>query len=149
MNDFIFRTGGDWDSTTLFNNGFEVPAAQLFIELSAGRDEYGDPVHGGIYEGADFTALIRPAEDPENPYDIMPGRISLEFPGYSVIIENYNPAMYLEATKIFLNGDNITDRIVDLYIDINAHDDVVSAYVTVYKTRFFVRDEIITYNIVG
>jgi hypothetical protein len=75
MNNFTFRTQGDWDSTTLFNNGYEVAAAQLFIELLAGRDEFGDPVHGGIHEGMDLTALIRPADDPENPYDILPGRI--------------------------------------------------------------------------
>jgi hypothetical protein len=149
MTDMIFRTGGDWDSTTLFDSGREVAAAQLFVELLAGRDEFGDPTHGGIHEGADLTALVRPAEDPENPFDILPGRLRMEFPGYVVIIENYHPAVYLEATRIFLNGEDITDRVVDVYIDINAHDNVVQAYVTVYKSRFWVRDEVITHSILG
>jgi hypothetical protein len=57
--------------------------------------------------------------------------------------------MYLQATRIYLNGEDITERVIDVYIDINAHDDVVSAYVTVYKSRFFLRDEIITHTIIG
>jgi hypothetical protein len=147
MNDLIFHTGGSWDTTTLFNNGYEVPAAQLFIELHAGRDEWGDPVSGGILEGADLTALIRPQDDPMQPWDIFPGRITLEFPGYNLVVENNHPAVALENTRIFLNGEDVTRRIVDLYVDINAVDDVVSAYVTVYKSHFFRRDEVLTHTI--
>jgi hypothetical protein len=147
MNELVFRTGGSWDNTTLYNNGYEVPAAQLFIELQAGRDEWGDPTHGGILEGADLTALVRPQDDPMQPWDIFPGRITLEFPGYNLVVENYHPAVALENTRVFLNGEDITRRIVDLYVDINAVDDIVSAYVTVYKSRFFRRDEVITHTI--
>lgn len=148
LSDLVFRTGGNWDSTTLFNNGIEVAAAQLFIQLEAGRDEFGEPIHGGIFEGADLTAFVRPAEDIENPWDILPGRVSLDFPGTTIILENLHPAVYLDHTRIYLNGENITERVVDLYVDINAVDDVVSAYVTVYKNHWFRRDEVITHTIV-
>ncbi len=146
MNDMVFRTGGDWDSTTLFNNGFEVMAAQLFVELRAGRDEYDEPVRGGIYEGTDLTALVRPQENPDAPYDVLPGRLTLIFPAGQVVLENAHPGVYLDQTRVFLNGDDITDRIVDLYVDINAVDDVVSAWLTIYKSRFFLRDEVITHT---
>jgi hypothetical protein len=148
MNDLVFRTGGDWDSTTLFNNGYEVPAAQLFIELKAGRDEWNDPVSGGILEGADLTAYVRPQEDVNRPWDILPGRITLEFPGYHLILENYHPAVALENTRVVMNGDDITRQVIDLYVDLNAVDDVVSAYITVYKNHWFRRDEVITHTIV-
>jgi hypothetical protein len=148
MNELVFRTGGSWDTTTLFNNGYEVAAAQLFIELHAGRDEWGEPVDGGIFEGADLAALIRPADDPMSPWDILPGRLTMEFPGYTLILENYHPAVYMENTRIYMNGENITDRVIDLYVDINAVDNVVSAYVTVYKNNWFRRDEVITHTIV-
>lgn len=149
MNDFHFRTGGDWDSTTLYNNGREVPAAQLYIELRAGRDEWGNPVSGGIFEGADLSALIRPADNPMAPFDILPGRIALDFPGYSLVLENFHPGVYLESTRVWMNGRDITDEVIDLYVDINAVDDVVTAWVAVYKDRFLFRDEVITHTIIG
>lgn len=148
MNELVFRTEGSWETTTLFNRGMEVAAAQLFIELRAGRDEWGNPVSGGVFEGAELTALIRPAEDPLAPWDIFPGRLTLEFPGYQLIVENFHPTVYLENTQIFMNGENITARVIDFYVDINAVDDVVSAYVTVYKSHWFRRDEVITHTIV-
>ena len=146
MNDMVFRTGGDWDSTTLFNNGFEVAAAQLFVELRAGRDEWDEPTRGGIYEGCDLSALVRPQDTPEDPFDILPGRLTLLFPNGEVILENPHPGVSLDQTQVYLNNENITDRIVDLYVDINAVDDVVSAWLTTVKSRFFRRDEIITHT---
>jgi hypothetical protein len=148
MNELVFHTGGSWDTTTLHQNGYEVAAAQLYIELRAGRDDYGDPVHGGVFEGADLMAIIRPAEDPENPYDLFPGRLTLEFPGYTVILENRHPEVNLTHLNVWLNGDEITHRVIDLVIDINAIDDVVSAFVSVYKSRFLLRDEVITHTII-
>ncbi|GAB4455458.1 MAG: hypothetical protein OHK0029_11610 [Armatimonadaceae bacterium] len=148
MNDLVFRTNGTWDGTTLFNNGMEVMAAQLFVELRAGRDEWGEPVDGGIFEGAELTALVRPQDDPYDPWDIFPGRVTLSFPGYHIVIENYHPAVYLQNTRVFLNDENISERVIDVYVDVNALDDVVSAYITVYKNNWFRRDEVITHTIV-
>lgn len=149
MNDILFRTDGTWDGTTLHNNGYEVAAAQLFIELKAGRDEWGDPIAGGIHEGADLVALVRPADDPLDPFDLLPGRITLEFPDDRIILENVHPGVHLEHTRVWYNGDDVTDRVVDLYVDINAVDNVTSVWITVYKSRWFRRDEVITHTIVG
>ena len=44
MTDLVFVTGGDWDSTTLHNNGFELAAQQLMLEIRAGRDEFDEPM---------------------------------------------------------------------------------------------------------
>jgi hypothetical protein len=146
-NEFVFQTGGDWDSTSLINNGYTLEAAQLYVELRAGRDDWGDEVHGGIWEGADLTALIRPAEDPLAPFDIFPGRISMEFPGYTIVMENQHPMVDIRHLRIWFNGEDITDRVVDIVVDINAVDNFVQAYVTVYKSRFILRDEVITHTI--
>ena len=147
-NEIIFRTGGDWDNTTLFNNGYEIAAAQLYVELRAGRDDSGDEVRGGIWEGADLTALIRPADDPDAPFDIFPGRISMEFPGYTIIMENQHPMVDIRHLQIWLNGEDITDRVVDIVVDVNAVDNFVQAFASVYKSRFLLRDEVITHNII-
>ncbi|WP_395089082.1 hypothetical protein [Armatimonas sp.] len=147
-NEIIFSTGGDWDTTSLMSNGYAIEAAQLYIELRAGRDDWGDEVQGGIWEGADLTAMIRPAEDPLAPFDIFPGRISLEFPGYTIVLENQHPMGDMRHLRVWLNGEDITDRVVDVVVDINAVDSFVQAYVTVYKSRFLLRDEVITHTII-
>jgi hypothetical protein len=149
MNEMTFQTGGDWPSSTLYNNGQEVAAAQLFVELSAGRDDWGNPVQGGIYDGTDLTAIVRPQDNPDFPVDILPGRLTIEFPGHSIVIENYHPMVELDATRVWYNGDDITNRVVDIYVDVNAVDDVVKAFVTVYKPHWIRTDEVITYTIAG
>jgi len=134
MNDVTFQTGGDWSSTTLYNNGVEVLAAQLFVQILAGRDDWGNPIRGGIYDGTDLTALVRPQQDPDEAWDILPGRVTLTFPGHVVVLENYHPMVDPDATR---------------YMDINAMDDIVKAYVTVYKPHWIKTDEVITYTIVA
>ncbi len=149
MNEMTFQTGGDWENTTLYNNGVEVPAAQLFVELRAGRDEYDNPIRGGIYDGTDLTAIVRPQENPEEAWDILPGRLTLNFPGHTIVLENYHPMVELDATRVWYNGQEVTNRVVDVYIDVNALEDVVKAYVTVYKPHWIATDEVITYTIVA
>ena len=149
MNDMTFQTGGDWDSTTLYNNGAEVPAAQLFVEVRAGRDEWGNPVRGGIYDGTELTAIVRPQNDPDQPVDVLPGRLTMQFPGHTVVLENYHPMVEPDATRVWYNGEDVTQRVVDVYVDVNAVDDVVKAFVTVYKPHWIRSDEVITYTIVA
>ncbi len=149
MNDMTFETGGDWVSTTLYNNGVEVPAAQLYVELRAGRDAWDNPIQGGIYNGTELTALVRPQNDPEDALDILPGRLSLTFPGHSVVLENYHPMVDPQATRVWYNGEEITNRVVDVYVDVNALSDEVKAFLTVYKTHWLAADEAITYTIVA
>ena len=91
MNNMVFSTGGDWDSTTLFNNGGEVMAAQLFVELGASRDDFGNPYPGGISGGGTITAIVRPQDDPQQQIGIFPGRLELNFPGNTLVIENVHP----------------------------------------------------------
>lgn len=149
MDDTFFQTGGDWDSTLLQIDGTEVAAAQLFIEIRAGRDEFGDPISGGIYDGTSLTALVRPQDEPMSPFDLLPGRIRMLFPGHEIVVENLHPGVEPQATRVAYNGDDVTNRLVDLYVDVNAVDDVVSAYITVYKPHWIRADEVVTYTIVG
>ena len=148
MNNVVFSTGGNWDTTTLHNNGQEVMAAQLFVELHAGRDEYGDPRRGGVGMGGEMTAIIRPQDDPNQEIGIFPGRLSLQFPEHQVIVENQNPAFAFEFTRVWMDGRDISDSILDLYVDINAVDNVVKAYAMVYKPHWFAADEVATFNLI-
>lgn len=148
MNNMEFKTGGDWDSTTLFNNGTEVMAAQLFVELHAGRDGYGDPNRGGVADGGEITAIVRPQDDPEQQIGIFPGRLDLIFPGHQITIENVHPAFAFEFTRVWYNGRDVTNNVVDIYVDINATDNVVKAYITLYKAHWLGSDEVATYNII-
>lgn len=148
MNNVVFNTGGDWDTTTLYNNGAEVLAAQLFVEIHAGRDGYGEPDRGGVFNGGEITAIIRPQDNPNYEVGIFPGRLELGFPGHSIVVENTHPGFAFEFTRIYYNGQDVTNHIVDLYVDINAVDNVVQAYITLYKAHWFGSDEVATYNII-
>ncbi len=149
MNDMTFQTGGDWATTTLYSNGQEVPAAQLLVQLAAGRDDYGDPMRGGVENGAELTAYVRPQEAPEEIWDILPGRLTLTFPGHSLVLENYHPRVDPQQTRVWYNGQDVTTLIVELFVDVNALEDSVTAFVTVYKPHFFGTDEAVTYTIVA
>lgn len=148
MNNVVFNTGGDWDSTTLFNNGMEVMAAQLFVELHAGRDWNGMPDRGGVYDGGDIAAIIRLQDNPDAEIGIFPGRLEMRFPGHDLLIENMHPGFQFEFTRIVYNGQDVTRNVVDIYVDINAVDNVVQAYITLYKAHWFGSDEVATYNII-
>jgi hypothetical protein len=148
LNNMVFSTGGSWDSTTLYNNGQEVMAAQLFVELNAGMDEFGEPCNGGIHTGGEMVAIVRPQYNPQEEIGIFPGRLELIFPGHNVIIENGHPAFLFEATRVWFDGRDVTDRVMQIHVDINAIDDIVRAYIVIYKPHWIAADEVATYNLI-
>ena len=145
----LFSTGGDWDSTTLQNNGAEVLAAQMRVELSAGRDGYGEPANGGVSLGGELTAIVRLQENPNNEIGIFPGRLEMNFPGHSLLIENTHPAFAFEFTRVHHNNVDVTNQITEVYVDIDAINNNVKAYITLYKHHFLAASEVATYNIIG
>jgi hypothetical protein len=147
MNNVVFQTGGDWDSTTLYNNGSEVQASQLFVELHAGRD-YDGPARGGVLDGGEITAIIRTQADPDAEQGIFPGRLEMTFPGHTIVVENTHPGFAFEFTRVSYNGRDATRNIVDLFVNINAVENVVQAYITLYKAHWLGPDEVATYNII-
>ncbi len=148
MNEMVFTTGGDWDTTTLYNNGAEFSAAQLYVELVTGRDEYGEPAAGGIQLGGEITAIVRPQDNADSEFGIFPGRLELNFPGHQIVLENTHPGFVFEFTRALYNGRDVTNDLLDIYVDINAVDNVVKAYITLYKNHWFSRDEVATFNII-
>jgi hypothetical protein len=147
VNNLVFRTGGDWDSTTLHNNGQEVLASQLFIELHCGRDAWGNPCDGGIGNGGEFSAIVRPQDNPNQEVGIFPGRAELIFPHHSLVIENTHPGFAFEFTRIWYNGHDVTDDMVDLLVNIDAVQNQVQAFLTVYRSHWIASDEVATYTI--
>ncbi len=147
MNNMVFSTNGDWDSTTLFNNGEEVMAAQLFVELHAGRDDYDSPIGGGVTCGGEMTAIVRPQNDPQSEIGIFPGRLEINAPGHSLVIENYHPAFAFEMTTCLYNGTDVTRNVMDIMVNIDAVSDQVSAYITLFKPHWISADEVATYTI--
>jgi hypothetical protein len=149
MNNVEFKTGGEWDSTFLYNNGQEVMAAELFVELHAGRDEYGEPVRGGISTGGEMNAYIRLQDNPDEQVGIFPGRLEMTFPGHMIVIENTHPTFAFEFTRVMYNGHDVTEDVMDINVDINPADNIVGANITIFKPHWIVSDEVATYNILG
>ncbi|MHB8635094.1 MAG: hypothetical protein ACYC96_01320 [Fimbriimonadaceae bacterium] len=145
-NYFIFSTSGDWDSTTLFNNGDEYVADRLYIDLKAGRDDFGNFVRGGLVNGsADATALVVP-QGTTQEVGIFPGRIDLEFPTHKVTITNDTPQFAIEFTRIVLDGADVTEQVVDFVTDIDAVNNNVQGYIMLYKPHLLAADEVATIN---
>ncbi|HLI47584.1 MAG TPA: hypothetical protein VKV18_02675 [Chthonomonas sp.] len=147
LNHFVFKTEGDWDTTTLFNNGEEFPASQLYVELHAGRNEFGEPAQGGIRLGGEIDAYVAPQDNPSARVGMFPGRLEMYFPGHSLMIENTHPAFAFEFTRVFYNGQDVTNHVVDLLVNIDAVNDQVSAYITLYKAHWLGPDEVATFTI--
>jgi hypothetical protein len=147
MTNLVFSTGGDWDSTTLYDGGSEVLAAQLFVQVQAGRDDFGQPCDGGVRAGGELTAIVRPQDDPDRPIGIFPGRLEMNFPGHTIVMENMHPAAAFEFTRVWYNGVEATDHVIEVYVDINAADDVVKAYLTLFRPHWIATDEVVTYNV--
>lgn len=147
MNYFIFNTGGDWDSTSLYLNGEEFPANRLLIEAQTGRDYDGDPRRGGFRNGGDMTALVLPQQSGAGEWAIFPGKIDLEFPMHKVTIENQSPTFAIELTRVWLDNREVTEEVLDIGIDINAIDNQVSAFLTLFKPHLLGADEVATYNL--
>lgn len=148
MNNVVFTTGGSWETTSLFNNEQEVMAVQLFVELHAGRDEWDDPSNGGISTGGEMTALVRPQDSPMEEWPVFPGRLEMNFPGHQIIVENMHPVFAFEYTRVWYNGRDVTNNVMDIFVDINAADNIVRAFITIYKDNWFTTDEVATFNIV-
>ena len=149
MRETIFRTGGDWDSTTLHLNGVEFPAERLLVELRAGEEDWdGEPSAGGVHHGAELTAYAIPSEDPDGAQDLLPGRIQLEFPGYSSDRREPPPGgSHRPHTRPGSTGA-ISPTAWSMFSSMSTLlEDDVRAYVTEYKDRFLLRDEVITHTI--
>jgi hypothetical protein len=144
MNDVVFKTGGDWDSTTLFNNGQEVPANELFVDAQTGRNDFGDPDAGGVSLGGEFTAYIVTQDAPNDQMPIFPGRLVIRAPKHEIVVENTHPQFLFEVTKVWLDQQDVSNNLVDLHIEIDAVNNNVQGYITLYKSHFFSSDEVAT-----
>ena len=146
MRYFIFSTQGDWDTTTLFLNGDEYAASKLYVELQTGRDDFGNVVRGGLGNGGQMQAYIMP-QDGSPEQAIFPGRIDFEFPTHRVTIENQSPMFAVEMTTIVLDGQDVSGEVTEMTINIDAINNEVSAFITLYKPHVFAADEIASYNL--
>jgi len=144
MNDVVFKTGGDWDSTTLMNNGQEVPANRLFVEATAGRNDFGEADSGGVSLGGEMTGYIETQADPGNQLPIFPGRLVIRVPSHEVVVENQHPQFLFEVTQVWLDQQNVTNNLLDLHVEIDAVNNNVSGYITLYRSHFFSSDEVAT-----
>ena len=147
MNYFIFSTGGDWDTTSLYLNGENFPSNRLFVKFETGRDYDGEPRKGGLSNGGEASASVLPEQTGAGEWAIFPGKIDLEFPTHKVTIENQSPTFAIELTRVWLDEREISDELLDLEIDVDAIQNRVSAYLTLFKPHFFGADEVATYTL--
>jgi hypothetical protein len=146
MNYFIFNTGGDWDSTTLYNNGEEFLADQLFLELQVNRDFDGNPLRGGVGNGGSITAYAQP-QNGAAQYAIFPGKVDFEMPAHKLTVVNATPQFAFEFTQVIFDNVDVTAEVVEIQVNIDAVNNEVSGYIVLYKPHFISADEVATYSL--
>lgn len=147
MNDVVFSTGGDWDSTTLYNNGQEVLANRMFVQLQCGRDADGEPMRGGVTTGGEISAFVNTQDNPSFEQPIFPGRLVVRVPRHEVVVENTHPSFLFETTQVWFDQQDVTESILDLYLDVDAVNNVVQGQITIYKPHLLAADEVATFNL--
>ncbi len=147
MNYFIFSTEGDWDTTSLYLNGEEFPANRLYLRFETGRDNDGEPRKGGLSLGGEATAYALPQQGGAGEWALFPGKIDLDFPTHKVTIENSSPTFAIELTRVWLDNVDVSSQLLDVEVDIDAIDNRVTAYLTLFKPHLFGADEVATYTL--
>ena len=147
MNNMVFRTQGDWDTTTLENNGAELQADRLFVEMITGRDDYGEPNTGGIGRGGEITAIVVPMDSGGQEMGIFPGRLEIDVPGHNLVLQNTHPAFVFETTQVWYNGREVGDTLLDIHIEVDAVANNVSGYISLFKNHWFGADEVMTFTL--
>lgn len=142
INDFAFNTSGNWDSTFVLFNGQNWDGARCFdIELRTFNGNEGD---GGIDEGGTLKGevlMVDPNADPASYASdplmaptvsaaIFPGRISFNVLGQpTIMIENLDPDFEFLQTSVYMDGLDITDRVVSARFLIDAINDNVEMWI--------------------
>ncbi len=127
LNNVDFATQGDWDSTTLTNNGQEVLANRLFVSFQQQIDKKGNRGEG------QFSAYVNTQEAPNEDTGIFPGTLSIDVPNHKIIIRNTDPHFAFESTRIEYQEIDVTDSVSELQLDVDSVQNVVQGYITLWQ----------------
>ena len=139
----IFETDGSWEGTALLDNGEPYFAAQVFVQLRVDRNMFdritgraGEAFVVPVYENGDGDTVVLEREP------IFPGVLDIQTPKGRVRVENYHPDFAADQTRVFWEGLEVTDQIVEFYFDVNHPDNVVRSHLTLFKGNRFRADEL-------
>jgi hypothetical protein len=144
MHQFDLTSNGTWEGTTFTNHGANVEVAEVFLQISCGRDELGTPMLGGVTCGGEMAAYLRLSNNPGVQHPLFPGEIRLCLPGGELVIQG-QLGMDLPSLGIFFNGVDVTQHILDLQVQLDIDQNVMGGTVSLYKADWLGLDEILTY----
>lgn len=128
LNNYVFTTQGDWDSTTLTNNGEEVLANRLFIHLQMKPgDNLGNPGPGEI------VAVVFTQDNPDEETGLFPGILTLDLPRHKIDIMNRDPNFAFEATRVSYQGIDVTPSVAEVFLEVDAIENVVQGRIALYQ----------------
>lgn len=143
LNDILFSTDGTWDNTNVFNCGKPLPCRRIFLDLRTYGEEDGE---SGVDEGGslvgwvDYVAQGADEQDlhaPTERADIFPGAIEFQVKNQVVRVECSSREANFLATRVFVDGLEMTEEIIRVFAEIDAVDDRVSVWYK-YKSGEFV-----------
>lgn len=116
----------------------------MFVDLQVAGDAYGNPTQGGVQLGGEITAYVETQATPDQQTPIFPGRLVLRTPNHEVVIENKSPQFLFETTLVWLDQRDVTENVLQVHFDIDAVNNNVQGFITLYKAHFLSADEVAT-----
>lgn len=150
LNNFLYQTRDNlWDETRLLDmnrpgDDKQVDASRLYVHLTCDTR--------GIDGGGDLELYLCPADDPNTGFGILPGRLEIdivhgEFGDSNIVIENNNPAGDFADTRLWYNGIEVTEQVVELAYDVNPAENYITGFIRLFKGRLLGRDEVSTFTL--
>jgi len=121
-----------------------VLANQLFMDLQTAGDDYGNPNVGGVSQGGEITAYVVTQDAPNDQTPIFPGRFVIRVPNHELVVENTSPQFLFETTQIWLDQQDVSGKVLQVHLDVDAVNNNVQGYITLYKPHLLAADEIAT-----
>ncbi len=127
MNDVVFTTKGDWDSTILTVQGEQIQADRLYVHFQQKIDSRGNRGDG------EFTSIVNLTDDPSVDSGIFPGTLTIDVPDHRVVIENTDSHFEFAAIKVTYQEMVVTESLTEFLLEIDGPQNIVQAYITLWQ----------------
>ena len=87
----------------------------------------------GNDQGGELTAYVTLQDSPAEEIGIFPGSLEIRVPRHNLLIVNRDPHFAFESTQIYYQEVEVTMSMAELYLEIDADDNIVQCYISLFQ----------------
>lgn len=137
---YLFNTGGSWETTYLLNHGQEVATDRLFLQITVERNALDRRI------GGEMTAYVDIAGS-GGRVAVFPGRLEIDAPGHNLVVENIHPRVQFDQTRVWYEQVEITEQVFEVFVEVDSPQNNVQGFVTLFKGRLIGPDKLETFSV--